>query len=209
LKLLLVDDHTLVRRGIRNLLAEALSDVEFAEASTGEGALALVRRGTFELVILDISMPQRGGIEVLKDLRAVTPGIRVLMLSQHAEEQYAIRALKAGAGGYLTKDCAPEELVRAVIKCASGGKYVSERLAERLLDVISGDAAARPIERLSDRELEVLRLIGKGRAVKEIAAELALSEKTVSTYRARLLEKTALDSNGDLMRYALGCGLVE
>jgi DNA-binding NarL/FixJ family response regulator len=209
LKLLLVDDHTVVRRGVRNLLAEALADVEFEEASTGEEALALVRRGPFALVILDISMPQRGGMEALKDMRAASPYLRVLMLSQHAEEQYAIRALKAGACGYLTKDCAPEELVRAVTKCAAGGKYVSERLAERLVDVISGDAAARPIERLSDRELEVLRLIGKGKAVKEIAAELALSEKTVSTYRARILEKTALRSNGDLMRFALGSGLVE
>ena len=139
-------------------------------------------------------------------MRPETP---VLMLSQHGEEQYAIRALKAGAAGYVAKDCAAEELVRAARKAIAGGKYVSESLAERLAHGLVGDQATSPTEILSDRELQVLRMLAQGKAVKEIAAELALSEKTISTYRARVLEKTSLKSTAELMRYALRMGLVE
>jgi DNA-binding NarL/FixJ family response regulator len=206
---LLVDDHAVVRRGIRDLLAEAFADAVFEEASTGEEALALVRKGAFQLVVLDISMPRRGGMDALKDIQAEMPKLPVLVLSQHAEEQYAIRALRAGAAGYLTKDCAADELVRAARKALSGGKYVSEKLAEKLAGELTSGVGARPHERLSDRELQVLRMLAQGRAVKEIAADLSLSEKTISTYRARILEKTNMKSNAELMRYALASGLVE
>ncbi|HET6280012.1 MAG TPA: response regulator transcription factor [Polyangia bacterium] len=209
MRVLLVDDHAVVRRGIRDLLAEAFADAVFEEASTGEEALALVRKGAFQLVVLDISMPRRGGMDALKDIQAEMPKLPVLVLSQHAEEQYAIRALRAGAAGYLTKDCAADELVRAARKALSGGKYVSEKLAEKLAGELTSGVGARPHERLSDRELQVLRMLAQGRAVKEIAADLSLSEKTISTYRARILEKTNMKSNAELMRYALASGLVE
>jgi two-component system, NarL family, invasion response regulator UvrY len=208
-RVLLVDDHAVVRRGIRDLLAEAYADAVFEEASTGEEAVMLVRKGAFQLVVLDISMPHRGGMDALKDIQAEMPKLPVLVLSQHAEEQYAIRALRAGAAGYLTKDCAADELVRAARKALSGGKYVSEKLAEKLAGELTSGVGARPHELLSDRELQVLRMLAQGRAVKEIAADLSLSEKTISTYRARILEKTNMKSNAELMRYALASGLVD
>lgn len=209
MKVLLVDDHAIVRRGVRELLAEGFPEAVFSEASTGEEAVDQVRQEVFALVMLDISMPKRGGLEALKQLHAERPNLPVLILSQHAEEQYAIRALKAGASGYLTKDSPAEAVVRAVRKALAGGKYVSEAVAEQLVDLVSGGAAAQPFERLSDRELQVLRLLGQGKTVKDIAADLALSDKTVSTYRARILEKTKLRSNAELMRYALASGLVD
>jgi DNA-binding NarL/FixJ family response regulator len=207
-RILLVDDHAIVRRGIRDLLAEAFPAATFAEASTGEEAIERLKVDDLALVVLDISMPGRGGMDALKDMRATAPKVPVLVLSQHAEDQYAIRALRAGASGYLTKNCAAEVLVRAVRKALSGGKYVTEALAERLVDVLAGSSAASH-ERLSDRELQVLRMLAKGRSVKEIGAELTLSEKTISTYRARIFEKTNLRSNAELTRYALEVGLVE
>jgi DNA-binding NarL/FixJ family response regulator len=209
MKVLLVDDHQVVRRGIQDLLHEAFPDAEFDEAATGEEAVAQVRQGAHDLVVLDISMPRRGGMDALKELQAIRPKLPVLVLSQHAEEQYAIRTLRSGASGYLTKDCAAEELVKAVRKTLSGGKYVSAVLAEQLAHGLSPDWAARPHELLSDRELQVLRMIAVGKAVKEIAAELSLSEKTISTYRTRILGKTRMKSNAELMRYALQVGLVE
>ncbi len=209
MKVLLVDDHALVRRGVRDLLREAFGDAEFSEAATGEEALSYARKSAFELVVLDISMPRRGGMDALKQLHAEAPDLPVLILSQHAEEQYAVRALRAGACGYLTKDCAVEELVRAVRKALAGGKYVSEAVAERLVDVLAGGSQSGAHETLSDRELQVLRMLAKGRTVKEIAGELSLSEKTISTYRTRLLEKTRLRSNAELIRYALSWGLVD
>jgi DNA-binding NarL/FixJ family response regulator len=209
LRVLLADDHAVVRRGIRELLAEAFTDAAFAEVSTAEDALAQVTAHPFDLVVLDISMPRRGGLDALKEIRVEAPNVPVLVLSQHAEEQYAIRALKAGARGYLTKRCATEELVRAARKIVAGGKYVSEELTERLVDVLAGGPGARPHERLSDREMQVLHMLAKGKLVKEIAAELSLSEKTVSTYRTRVLEKTNMRSNAELMRYALASGLLD
>jgi len=209
MRVLLVDDHAVVRRGIRDLLAEAFADAVFEEASTGEEAVALVREGNFQLVVLDISMPRRGGMDALKEIQAELPKLPVLVLSQHAEEQYAIRALRAGAAGYLTKDCAADELVRAARKALSGGKYVSEVLAEKLAGELTSGAGPRPHDLLSDRELQVMLMLAQGKAVKEIAADLSLSEKTISTYRARILEKTNMKSNAELMRYALASGLVE
>lgn len=191
------------------MLREAFGDAEFSEAATAEEAMSHVRKSAFELVVLDISMPGRGGMDALKEMHAESPALPVLVLSQHTEEQYAIRALRAGACGYLTKDCAVEELVRAVRKALAGGKYVSEGVAERLVDVLAGGGPTAAHEALSDRELQVLRMLAIGKTVKEIAGELSLSEKTISTYRTRLVEKTRLRSNAELIRYALASGLVD
>jgi len=209
MRVLIVDDHAIVRRGSRELLAEAFPEAEFEDAETGEDAIGIVERVTLDLVILDISMPRRGGMDALKEIAARKPGLPVLVLSHHAEEQYAIRALRAGARGYVTKDSAPEELIRAAQKVLGGGKYVSLALAERLADSLSSDPSKALHEELSDRELQVLCMLAMGKAVKEIAGELSLSEKTVSTYRARILEKMKMSTNAELMRYALRVGLVE
>jgi two-component system invasion response regulator UvrY len=209
MRLLIVDDHAVVRRGVRELLSEELAQVEFEEEATGEDAVARLERETFDLVILDISLPRRGGMEALKDLRARKPAQAVLVLSQHSEEQYAVRALRAGACGYLTKDSPSDELVRAVKKILGGGKYVSASLAERLAEVVAGDRPSLSHSVLSDRELQVLRMLAGGRAVKEISRELALSDKTVSTYRTRILSKMGMHTNAELMRYALRHGLAD
>jgi DNA-binding NarL/FixJ family response regulator len=209
MKALLVDDHAIVRRGIRELLSEAFPDAIFEEAATGEDAVGMVRGSEYDVVILDIGMPRRGGMDALKELQATRPAMPVLMLSHHTEEQYAVRALRAGAAGYVSKECAADELVKATRKALAGGKYVSEALAEKLAMGLTTDSSRRLDELLSDRELQVLRMLALGRAVKEIAAELSLSEKTVSTYRARILEKMNMKSNAELMRYALRVGLVD
>jgi two-component system invasion response regulator UvrY len=209
MKFLLADDHGVVRRGVRELLAEEFADAQFDEAVTGEDAIELVERHRFDLVVLDVSMPRRGGIDALKDLQKRAPQLPVIMLSHHAEDQYAIRALRAGARAYLTKDCAPDELIRAARKVLAGGKYVTASLAEALADSLDVEHDKPQHESLSDRELQVLRMLASGKAVKQIGAELCLSEKTVSTYRARLLEKMQMTSNAELMRYALRAGLVE
>jgi DNA-binding NarL/FixJ family response regulator len=209
MKALLVDDHAIVRRGIRELLSEAFPDAVFDEAATGEDAVGMVRGSEYDVVILDIGMPRRGGMDALKELQATRPTMPVLMLSHHTEEQYAVRALRAGAAGYVSKECAADELVKATRKALAGGKYVSEALAEKLALGLTTESNRRLDELLSDRELQVLRMLALGRAVKEIAAELSLSEKTVSTYRARILEKMNMKSNAELMRYALRVGLVD
>jgi DNA-binding NarL/FixJ family response regulator len=208
-RILLVDDHGLVRRGVREILAEEYPKADFDEAATGEDALELASKHTYELIVLDISMPRRGGLDALKELQAGGSSAPVIVLSQHAEDQYAVRSIRAGARAYLTKTSAPEELVRAARKVLAGGKYLTESLAERLADALDVDRQGAPHESLSDRELQVLRMIGSGKAVRDIAQELALSEKTVSTYRSRVLEKMKLSTNAELMRYALDAGLVD
>jgi DNA-binding NarL/FixJ family response regulator len=208
MKILLVDDHAIVRRGMRELLGEEF-DAEFEEAGTGEEALGLVQRSSFDLVVLDLSMPGRGGLDALKEVHSIHPKVPVLVLSQHAEEQYAIRAFRAGAAGYVTKDCAPDELVKAAKKALTGGKYVSSSLAEHLATRLAADPDQRVEDTLSDRELQVLRLLADGKTVKEIGAELALSEKTISTYRARILDKLNAKTNAELMRFALRAGLTQ
>ena len=209
MKILLVDDHGVVRRGVRELLVEEFPDAKFEEAASGEDAVALAAREAFNLVVLDVSMPRRGGIDALKDLQERAPQCPVLVLSHHAEEQYAIRALRAGARGYITKNSAPEELIRAVRKVVGGGKYVTEALAERLADLVDRNHNKALHEELSDRELQVMQMLATGKSVKEIGAELSLSEKTVSTYRNRILEKMDMKTNAELTRYALQIGLVE
>jgi DNA-binding NarL/FixJ family response regulator len=208
LRILLVDDHAVVRRGVRELLAEELPGCQFGEAATGPAALEMVREQSWNLVVLDLSIPGRDGLDVLKEARGLAPGLPILVLSVHGEEQYAVRALRAGAAGYVTKESAPEELTRAVRKALEGGRHVSPNIAERLVAVVA--SGSRPLhESLSDRELQVLLQLAQGKSVKEIGVALALSEKTISTYRSRVLDKMNMRSNAELMRYALRTGLVE
>lgn len=202
LRILIVDDHPIVRQGLRQALADAEIG-EIVEAATPHEALDLVRQREWDAVVLDIGLPGRGGLEVLKDIKQEVPRLPVLILSMHSEEQYAVRAIRAGAAGYLTKDTAPGRLVDAIHKIISGGRYISPELAERLATELTVDAV-RPLHTsLSDREFDVLRLIASGQTVGHIAMRLSLSVKTVSTYRARILEKMHLKNNAELMRYAL------
>ena len=208
LRILLVDDHVALRRGVREILTQQLPGAEFGEADSGSAALDMVREQSWNLVILDLSMPDRHGLEVLKESRALCPGLPVVVLSMHGEEQYAVRALRAGAAGYVTKESAAEDLTRAVHKALAGGRYVSPSIAERLAAVVASENRP-PHDALSDRELQVFLLLALGKSVKEIGVTLALSDKTVSTYRARILDKMRMHSNGELMRYALRVGLVD
>jgi two-component system, NarL family, invasion response regulator UvrY len=208
--ILLVDDHAVVRRGLRELLSEEFSEAEFGEAASGPEALAEISRRPWNLVLLDLSIPGRDGLDVLKEALALQPQLRVMIVSVHGEDQYAVRALRAGAVGYVTKETAPQDLTAAVRRVLEGGKYVSASLAERMVALLVEDGAGRPVhEGLSDRELQVLRMLAVGTSVKEIGAKLALSEKTISTYRHRILGKMKLGSNAELMRYALRVGLVD
>lgn len=206
IRLLLVDDHAVVRRGIKAILEDQLSGAEVSEAGDGEEALRALA-APFDGVILDLSMPGRNGIDLLAEIKHRWPKLPVLIMSLHAEEHFAVRALRAGASGYLTKAAAPEELVEAVLKITRGGKYITDNVAERLAADLGGREQV-PHERLSDREFDVMRGIAAGRTVGEIAAEMHLSVKTVSTYRTRLLEKMRMSSNAELTRYALQHGLV-
>ncbi len=210
MKVLIVDDHALLRSGLRRILSDELEGIEVGEASTADEMMAQVRVSRWDLVLLDISMPGRSGLDALRDVRALRPRLPVLILSMHSEEQFAIRALKAGAAGYITKERAPEELIGAVKKVLPGGRYVSASLAEKLAEELSaGLSEEMPHERLSARELEVLLGIASGKVVSEIAASLCLSVKTVSTYRARILEKMRMRTNADLMNYAIRRGLIQ
>jgi two-component system, NarL family, invasion response regulator UvrY len=208
-RVLLVDDHAVVRRGVRDILTEALGKVAFGEAAKPSEALEKLQQETWDVVVLDISLPGRGGVDALRDMKRLRPAVPVLVLSMHAEEHYALRALRAGAAGYVNKEGAAEELAGAVRKVLMGGTHVSARLAETLAKGLRDDSSRPPHDRLSDRELEVMRGIAAGRTVKEIGAGLALSEKTISTYRTRLLEKMQMHSNAELVQYALREGLVE
>jgi two-component system invasion response regulator UvrY len=208
IRLLIADDHPVVREGLRRIIEEQPGLIAAGEATTGDDVLEKIRALTIDVLLLDISMPGQGFLDVLRRLREEQPRVRVLVLSMHPEEQYAVRALKAGAAGYLTKDHSPEQLVEAIGKVMRGGRFVSASLAEKLARDLSANAD-RPIhELLSDREYQVLCLLGSGRSVKEVAARLGLSPKTASTYRARLLEKMRLSTNADLVRYAAQHGLM-
>ena len=209
MRILIADDHAVFRRGLRETVAEAFPRVTFGEAKTAAEAVELVRRLPWDVVILDISMPGKSGLDILDDVKRLRPRTPVLLLTMHPEQQYARRALKAGAAGYLTKDSVPDELKSAIKKISAGGRYVSATLAEKLaMDLRSGTDL--PVhELLSDREFQVLRMLASGKTVKEMAEELSLSIKTVSTYRGRILEKTGLKTNADLIRYALEAQLVD
>lgn len=202
-RVLIADDHEIVRRGLKDLLADAFSKIKMGEARTSQEALDLAQRQEWDIVLLDINMPGRSGLEVLEDLRRLRPALPVLVLSASPEQDYAVRVLKLGASGYLTKQSASDELLAAIRKSLAGGKYVTATLAENLAAQLSGDAPDAPHEALSNRELQVLRLIASGKTVKEIAADLSLSEKTIGTYRTRISEKLRLATNVELTRYAL------
>src|SRR5579872_7331094 len=209
MRILLADDHTVVRRGLKQILAEQLKRAVFGEARNAQEALDLVRNEQWDIVILDITMPGRSGLEVMRWIKKLRPKLPVLVLSVHPENQFAVRVLKLGAAGYMTKESAAEELVGAVKKVLGGSCYVSASLAETLAMNLSSDTVKPAQELLSDREFQVLRLIASGRIVSQIARELALSVKTISTYRARILEKMALRNNAELMHYAMVHQLVE
>jgi two-component system invasion response regulator UvrY len=209
MKILIADDHAIVRKGLVQILADSPEAIVVDEASDGKEALAKVDGGDFDLVLLDISMPGRGGLDVLKELKNRNPRLPVLILSMHPEEHYAVRALRSGASGYLTKGSASDELVNAIRKVLSGGKYVSSSLAEKLAEVLD-DNTENPIhETLSNREYQVLCMIGSGNTATEIAAEMSLSVKTISTFRARLLHKMRMKNNAELTHYAISNKLVE
>jgi two-component system, NarL family, invasion response regulator UvrY len=203
LRILIVDDHPIVRQGLRQTLADAADVGEIGEAADGPQAIDLVRQSNWDAVVLDIGLPGRGGIEILKDIKRERPRLPVLILSMHPEDQYAVRALRAGAAGYMTKETATEKLLEAIRKITTGGRFISEELGERLALELTIEVPGSPHASLSDREFEVLRLIGSGLSVGDIADRLSLSVKTVSTYRARVLEKMRMKNNAELMQYAL------
>ncbi len=207
-KILLADDHAIVRRGVRQLLAESWPAAVFGEATTAQQALEQVWKETWSIVLLDITMPGRSGLDIIRELKDAQPKMPVLVLSMHAEEQFALRMLKSGASGYVTKDTLLEDLTRAVEKVLAGGRYLSGTLAELLAGVLAG-ADQVPHERLSDREFQVMLLLARGMALKEIGAQLALSVNTISTYRLRMLEKMNMRSNADLVQYSILHGLIE
>ncbi len=206
LRILTIDDHEIVRRGLRDMFTE--TSATFGEARSGAEALNLVRTQNWDIAVLDISLGGRSGLEVLADLKQLRPKMPVLILSMHAEEQYAVRAFKAGASGYINKASSAEELRRAILKIIKGGQYVGPSLAEKIVLQLAR-SEKMPHESLSDRELEVLCSIASGFTVGEIASKLSLSDKTISTYRRRILDKMEMKTNAELTHYAIRNGLVE
>lgn len=208
IRVLIADDHPVVREGMKQILADAADMVVSGEAVDGQDLLEKVRAKDWDVVVLDLSMPGPSGLELVKEVKRRRPGLGVLVLSMHAEDQFAVRVLKAGASGYMTKETAPDELIRALRKIAGGGRYVSPQLAEKLAFNLEHDAGRPSHELLSDREYQVLCLIGSGKTVKDIAEDLSLSIKTISTYRTRILEKMKLKTTTDLIRYTIHHQLV-
>lgn len=210
MRILIADDHAVVRQGLKQIIGDE-ADMQIAgEVQNAAELLQFVRANELDLVILDITMSSgKSGIDVLPEVLSLRSKIKVLILSMHAEEQFAVRALRSGASGYITKQSAPNELVKAIRKVYNGGKYVSESIAEQLVFFIGSDATNLQHERLSDREFQVLRRIAEGRTLKEIAEELFISEKTVGTYRLRILEKMNMKRNAELIRYAVQNKLIE
>jgi two-component system invasion response regulator UvrY len=209
IKVLVADDHAIVRRGVRQILSETADILVGGEAASADEVLALVRGQRWSAVVLDLNMPGARGTDLLSQLRAEYPELPLLVLTVYPEEQYAVRCIKAGAAGFLTKESAPERLIGAVRKVASGGRYVSAELGETLASVLAGESNGTPHERLSDREFEVLRMLASGKTVTQVAEELALSVKTISTHRTRILKKMDMSTNAELTHYAVRNGLVE
>ena len=208
IRVLIVDDHAIVRQGLRRILSETGDMVVAGEAANGVEALRRVREGGVDVVLLDVSMPGRSGVDTLKQIMGENRGCRVLILSMYPEDQYAVRMLKVGASGYMTKETAPEELVEAIRKVALGRKYISPSLAELLLGELWSDPDKPVHEALTDREYEIFRMIGSGKTVSEIAALMSLSVKTISTHRAHILDKMRLRNNAELTLYAIRNGLI-
>jgi DNA-binding NarL/FixJ family response regulator len=208
MNILIADDHAIVRKGLVQLLSEAIPNASISEVTNSNEVLDQVNKKKWDAILMDISMPGRNGIETLKQIRSNGVKTPILMLSAHPEDQYAVRVLKAGASGFLNKGSATEELLVAFHRILSGKKYVSAAIAEKLAEDIGDHSKQAVHELLSDREMQVLQLIGSGKTVSEIAEQISLSVNTISTYRTRLLEKLSLKNNGELIRYALDNGLV-
>jgi two-component system invasion response regulator UvrY len=208
IRILVADDHGVVRKGLKQIMTESPEMTIAAEAATGQEALELARSGSFDLVILDIAMPGRSGLDILRELRTEAPSLKVIILSMYPEEQYAIRSLRDGASAYLTKGTSPEELMLAIRTVASGKKYITSSVADKLAAYVEDGSQRLPHDTLSDREMQILVLIGSGKQVSDIAEELNLSIKTVSTYRSRILLKMSMETNAQLIRYSIEHGLV-
>jgi two-component system, NarL family, invasion response regulator UvrY len=202
-RILIVDDHAIVRRGLVEFLARHFPKASFGEAADAEEAARIARKQPWDLILLDIGLPGKSGLELLKDLRAIRPTSPILVLSAATEEQYGIRALKAGASGFVAKESAPEELVQAILKVMAGRRYLSPSLVDQVAVRVGQPGEEQPHERLSDREFEVMRLIASGKRLKQIAELLGVSPKTVTSYRARVLEKMGMESNAELTQYAI------
>jgi DNA-binding NarL/FixJ family response regulator len=209
IKILIADDHAIVREGLKQILSESADLIVVAEASSGQEVLEKISKSDLDLVVLDIAMPGRGGLDILKEIKTQRPRLPVLMLSMYPEEQYAIRVLKSGASGYLTKESAPSELVMAIRQISQGKKYISPSLAEKLAIDLEINPDKMPHEILSDREYQVMCMIASGKTLKEIADGLSLSIKTISTYRSRILEKMNMKTNAELTHYAIKNNLVD
>jgi DNA-binding NarL/FixJ family response regulator len=209
IKILIADDHAIVREGLKQIISETLDMVVAAEASNGEDVLEKVSANKYDVVLLDISMPGRSGLDILKQLKIEKPKLPVMMLSVHPEEQYAVRALRAGASGYLTKESAPDELIAAIRKISQGRKYVSSSLAEKLAVELGIDVKKSRHEVLSDREFQVMCMFASGKTVKEIATELSISMPTIRTYRIRILEKMRMKNIAEIIHYSVKQGLVD
>ncbi len=209
IRVLVADDHAVVRRGLVAILNAEPSMLVVGEASNGRDALRAVREHEYDVLVLDITMPDLGGLEVLRQIQGIRPQLPILILSVHSEEQYAARALKAGAAGYMNKESAPDELVSAINQVARGRKYVTPSLAQRLADRLGEPGAQAPHDALSNREYQVMCMLASGKTTSDIAEALSLSVKTISTYRARILEKMKLENTAEIIRYAIKRGLVE
>ena len=209
MKILIVDDHAVVRQGIKQIITDMDGPIEVGEAGNGSDAVRMLREGQWDMVLLDINLPGKNGIEVLKQIKGEWKKLPVLMLSMYSEDQYAMRAIRSGASGYMTKETAPDELLNAVNKVMRGGRYISAEVAEKLVFDQDDAGDELPHHELSDREYEVLRFIASGNSVSEIAEQLNLSVKTISTYRSRILEKMKMKHNAELTHYAIKHELVE
>ena len=209
IRILTADDHAIVREGLKQILADSPNMQVVDEAESGEGTLEKIRTNDYDVVVLDISMPGKSGLEVLKEIKAVRPSLPILILTIHPEEQYAVRVLRAGASGYLTKESAPDELVNAIERVSSGKKYITPATAERLVNELGSSTEKPSHNLLSDREFEVMRMLALGRSVKQIAEKLEVSPKTISTYKYRIFEKMDLRSSAELARYAIENGLLD
>jgi DNA-binding NarL/FixJ family response regulator len=209
LRILIADDHEIVRKGLNNVLMETLQPVKVEEARNGQEAMSKVLKGEYDLVVLDMKMPGKSGLDVLKEIRQHRPKLPVLILSMHPEEQFAIRAIRAGAAGYLTKECAGDELVLAIRKALKGERYISGSLAQILAGELDSDSEKPLHEILSDREYQVMLMIASGKTVGAIAKELCLSVKTISSYRTNILLKTRMKNNSEITHYAIQTKLVD
>jgi two-component system, NarL family, invasion response regulator UvrY len=209
IKILIADDHRIVREGLKQILAETQDMIVTDEANNAQEVLKKVWDNDYDVLLLDISMPGRSGLDILKEIKSDRPKLSVLVLSMYSEEQYALRALRAGASGYMTKESAPDELIEAIRKVSTGRKYISPSVAEKLAFSLESGDERPPQETLSDREFQVMCMIASGKTIKAIGDELSLSVKTVSTYRARILEKMRMKNNAELTHYAIQNKLVE